>query len=63
MASEPERGLVAEDKGEEILACEQAGVAVTLPKPQTSGAHSKDQRDLSSTFDGERLYQALASSG
>ena len=23
-------------KGEEILACEQAGVAVTLPKPQTS---------------------------
>ena len=34
-------------KGEEILACEQAGVAVTLPKPQTSGAKSacplKDQ--------------------
>src|SRR5258708_1914098 len=27
-------------KGEEILACEQAGVAVTLPKPQTSGANS-----------------------
>src|SRR5260370_40503997 len=25
-------------KGEEILGCEQAGVAVTLPKPQTSGA-------------------------
>src|ERR1700732_163354 len=25
-------------KGEEIRACEQAGVAVTLPKPQTSGA-------------------------
>jgi len=25
-------------KGGEILACEQAGVAVTLPKPQTSGA-------------------------
>src|SRR3984885_9507090 len=25
-------------KGEEILACEQAGVAVTLPKPQTSAA-------------------------
>jgi len=23
-------------KGEELLACEQAGVAVTLPKPQTS---------------------------
>lgn len=28
-------------KGEEILACEQAGIAVTLPKPQTSGAKSK----------------------
>src|SRR6185312_3593364 len=27
-------------KGEEILACEQAGAAVTLPKPQTSGAKS-----------------------
>src|SRR3984893_2332916 len=27
-------------KGEEILACEQAGVAVTLPKPQTSSAKS-----------------------
>src|SRR5258708_22777069 len=27
-------------KGEEILACEQAGVAVTLPKPQTSGSKS-----------------------
>lgn len=27
-------------KGEEILACEQAGVSVTLPKPQTSGAKS-----------------------
>ena len=27
-------------KGEELLACEQAGVAVTLPKPQTSGAKS-----------------------
>ncbi len=27
-------------KGEEILACEQAGVAVTLPKPQTQGAKS-----------------------
>ncbi|MGY3618113.1 hypothetical protein ACVJGD_004309 [Bradyrhizobium sp. USDA 10063] len=24
--------------GEEILACEEAGVAVTLPKPMTSGA-------------------------
>jgi len=27
-------------KGEEILVCEQSGVAVTLPKPQTSGAKS-----------------------
>src|ERR1700720_3072606 len=27
-------------KGEELLACEQARVAVTLPKPQTSGAKS-----------------------
>jgi molybdenum-dependent DNA-binding transcriptional regulator ModE len=27
-------------KGEEILACEQAGIMVTLPKPQTSGAKS-----------------------
>ena len=27
--------------GEEILACEQAGIAVTLPKPMTSGAKSK----------------------
>src|SRR5262245_20263716 len=27
-------------KGEELLACEQAGAAVTLPKPQTSGAKS-----------------------
>jgi transposase len=28
---------------EEILACEQAGIAVTLPKPMTSGAKSKGQ--------------------
>jgi transposase len=27
--------------GEEILACEQAGIAVTLPKPMTSGSKSK----------------------
>jgi transposase len=27
-------------KGEEILACENAGITVTLPKPQTSGAKS-----------------------
>ena len=28
-------------KGEEILSCEQAGITVTLPKPQTSGAKSE----------------------
>jgi transposase len=28
-------------KGEEILACENAGVTVTLPKPQTSGAKAE----------------------
>ena len=28
-------------KGEEILACAEAGITVTLPKPQTSGAKSK----------------------
>jgi hypothetical protein len=28
-------------KGEEILACELAGISVTLPKPQTSGAKAK----------------------
>jgi transposase len=28
-------------KGEEILACKEAGITVTLPKPQTSGAKSK----------------------
>jgi hypothetical protein len=27
--------------GEEILACEEAGIAVTLPKPMTSGAKSE----------------------
>jgi hypothetical protein len=27
--------------GEEILACEQAGIAVTLPKPMTSGAKAE----------------------
>ena len=29
------------DNGEEILACEQAGVTVTLPRPLTSGSTSK----------------------
>ena len=28
-------------KGEEILACDQAGITVTLPKPMTSGAKAK----------------------
>jgi transposase len=28
-------------KGEEILACKQAGITVTLPKPQTSGSTAK----------------------
>ena len=27
---------------EEILACEQAGITVTLPKPMTSGAKAED---------------------
>jgi transposase len=27
--------------GEEILACDHAGITVTLPKPMTSGAKSK----------------------
>jgi hypothetical protein len=27
--------------GEEILACDQAGITVTLPKPMTSGAKSE----------------------
>jgi transposase len=27
--------------GEEILACEQAGIAVTVPKPMTSGAKAE----------------------
>ena len=27
--------------GEEILACEEAGITVTLPKPQTSGIKAK----------------------
>src|SRR5262249_8640445 len=29
--------------GEEILACEQGGITVTLPKPQRSGAKSEDR--------------------
>lgn len=30
--------LIAVTKGEEIRACEQAGITVTLPKPQTTGS-------------------------
>ena len=29
------------DKGEEILACEEAGITTDLPKPQTSGNQAK----------------------
>jgi len=29
--------------GEEILACHQAGISVTLPKPMTSGIEAKDR--------------------
>ncbi len=32
-------------KGEEILACEQAGIAVVVPKPQTSNAGARGQFD------------------
>jgi hypothetical protein len=42
---EVERLEAVADRGywdsEEILACDQAGIAVTLPKPMTSGAKSK----------------------
>jgi len=31
--------------GEEILACEQAGIAATLPKPMTSGAKAEGRFD------------------
>ena len=50
MAAQAKAALQADDleavadrgyfKGEEILDCEQAGITVTLPKPQTSGAKS-----------------------
>jgi len=29
--------------GEQIVACEEAGITVTLPKPQTSANRAKDQ--------------------
>jgi transposase len=51
MATEAKAALQAETldavadrgyfNGEEILACEQAGIAVTLPKPMTSGAKAE----------------------
>ena len=50
MAKQAQEVLEAEDlkavadrgyfKGEEILACDEAGIEVTLPKPQTSGAQA-----------------------
>ena len=39
-ASVADRGYF---NGEEILACEQTGITVTLPKPMTSGAKSEDR--------------------
>ena len=51
MAKQAQEVLEAEDlkavadrgyfKGEEILACDEAGIEVTLPKPQTSGAQAE----------------------
>src|SRR5258706_12122115 len=51
MANQAKAALEAEDleafadrgyfKGEEILACDEAGITVTLPKPQTSEAKSE----------------------
>jgi hypothetical protein len=39
------RSMATSDRGysdsEEILACDQAGITATLPKPMTSGAKSK----------------------
>ena len=37
-------------KGEEILACEEAGITTYLPKPQTSGNLAKGR------FGGDRNY-------
>src|SRR5205807_7188459 len=36
--ADPDRGYY---NSEEILACEEAGIAVTLPKPMTSGMEAK----------------------
>ena len=48
-AMAPDRIEAIADKGyyksEEILACEQAGVAVVVPKPQTSNASARGQFD------------------
>jgi Transposase DDE domain len=44
VAKEARAALLADRgyfNGEEILACEQAGITVTLPKPMTSGAKSE----------------------
>ena len=51
MAKQAQQVMEAEDlkavadrgyfKGEEILACDEAGIEVTLPKPQTSGAQAE----------------------
>ena len=45
VALETDRLEVVADRGyfssEQILACEDAGVTVTLPKPQTSGTGSR----------------------
>ncbi len=48
--------------GEEILACEQAGIVVTLPKPMTSGAKAKGRfgkRDFVYSA-GEDVYRCPA---
>ena len=48
--------------GEEILACEQAGITVTLPKPMTSGAKS-DGRYVKQDFvylPDENVYRCPA---
>lgn len=48
-AMAPDRIEAIADKGyyksEEILACEQAGIAVVVPKPQTSNARARGQFD------------------
>ena len=41
--------------GEEILACEQAGICVTLPKPMTSGAKSEGRFGRTSSICRRRM--------